>query len=166
MTELNPIEIDSFPEVSDLLSSDKIIIFEQTNNSLSPRLYNVADLSAIAIFANDVDDIEDKVNLIKGSILNAINYLQKTFITKTDAASIYAKITNLNTELAKLEKTTSFMNRMSNKAEMAYLDYLYNKMRAYCALIKARLGDGEWGHDGAGVGYKAVTASIAKQKTM
>lgn len=164
--EYNPIEINNFPETTDLLSSDKIIVFEGSNNNPSLHLYNVADLSVIAIFSLDTEDIENKVNLIKESIRDAINYLQKTFISKSDAATIYATIASLNAEMAKLEKTTAFLNKMANKAEMAYLDYLYNKIRTDCARVKARLGDGAWRHgDERGKGYKVITAAVAGKKT-
>lgn len=164
----NPIEIGSFPELTDLLSSDKIIVFEQTsNNSLSPKLYDVADLSAFAIFPENMDSVRNKVDAVKNSISDAIAYLQKNFITTSDAAAIYATIASMNAEMAKLEKTLDFMDKMTNKAETAYLDYLYNKIRTDCARIKARLGDGSWRVSGGdkGKGYKVIAVAVAGKKT-
>jgi len=165
-TEHNTISIESFPELSSLQTTDKIIVFEKdSNEKLSPKLHPVSDLSNVVVTIDGIEDVAQKVAEVKTAIVNAMNYLRKTFVTKAEAADYCATTSSLEAELAKLEKTADFMDKISTKADITYLDYLYNKIRTDCARVKTRLGDGRWKVSGAtGLGYKIITSARAGLK--
>lgn len=162
--EYNPIEINNFPEISDLLSTDKIIVFEKTDNTLSPHLYNISDLSAVVVLPENTDDIKNKTNEVKSIINDAINYLKKNFVTKTDAEKLYGTIAELNTIIQKFETILDFENRIKNKADKEYLDRLANRVKANYNAIKHGLGTGDW-DGGEGRGYKVLLVAKAGVKS-
>lgn len=163
--ELNPVSLDALPTVDSLLSSDSIVVFDEKNGKLSPKMVSILDLSACVCLSGDIEEIESKANAIEEMLKQASLYLQKNFILKTDAASQYSTATNLDSLLTKLETTLSFTNRLKNKANSEYLEYLYNKIRADCQRAKARLGDANWieGEE-RGLGYKIIAAMKADSK--
>lgn len=159
----NLIKISNFPELTNLLSSDKIILFQTVNGNIVPDLSSVADLSSVILFPENMDEVTAKVDQVKGMITDAINYLRKNFITTSDAAAMYATITQLNTAIEKLESVQSFKERLSDRADKEYLEYFANRIKANIYGIKYNLGTGSW-DGGKGRGYKKLLVAKAGVK--
>lgn len=163
-TTYNPITLNDLPSVNSLLSSDKIILFDRQSdgNVLSPKVYSVSDLSAIALTSADVEGLQEKIDAVRSMIDNAIHYLNKNFISKEEAENAYATIDDFNAQLNMLETGASFKNRLSNKGSMDYLDLQYNKVKADVYRSKFKLGADAWTENKAeGRGYKRIVDSKA-----
>lgn len=165
--EYNPITLNDLPTTNTILSSDQIIVFEEIENNLLPKIYKTSEISACAVTSENFEILKNKFNEVKKKIQDAIKYLNTEFITKTDASEKYATISDLNDKLMNIEKIISFKNRLVDKADSTCLEYYYNKVKEDCQYVKNRLGDESWVKDGngdRGYGYKILLAKKAKQK--
>lgn len=166
MLKYNPIEIEDFPELEEILSSDSIIVFEEKEETISPKLCKVGDLSSVIVLDGSIDDLVNKANEIKGMIASAIANLRKNFVSIETAASTYATISEMETQLNMLKNTADFLDDLKNKADSKYLDYLYNRLKKANANMKFFMGTGDWGSKGSpkkndGSGYKLLLAQLA-----
>lgn len=159
--QYNLIKITDFPELSELLSSDKIILFEEENGNLVPSLSAVVELSAVALFPQDMEEVFERVDRTKETINLAINYIKKTFIPKSDAKKTYATIKQLNDELKKLETISQFKNRLSSKATKELLEAMANKIKSKSQFAKYTLGVDSWEN---AHGYKRLLVAKAAVK--
>ena len=155
----SPVLFNDLPETDYLLSSDKIILFnEDSSGDLHPSLSTLIDLSSYIVLPSEIDEIIDRVSKIKDLLNNTILNLQKNFISKADAAKLYGTKAGLNEIANKFETVEEFNSLLADKAEIEYLEYYANKILANCSNMKYMLGS-EWHSDY--IGYKPLLVAKA-----
>ena len=171
MADLKQVYIDQFPELTGLLSSDKIIAFERVDEEdYRPIVLEVGDLSAFFVGKEYVDVLSAKIAEMESKVDEVEKHFEK-ILPKDDDLTDYATIGKLETELSKLEKTSDFNAKLNGKADKTFLNAQYNSLLGKLQHLKATYSGA--GHDAgkkwesnreyAGYPYKTVLAALAKQ---
>lgn len=156
----NPITIEDFPETTEVLSSDKIIFF---NSEGTPYFVQMFDLSNVLVLASELDSLSSKVEELETKYEEMEQNFNNTYVTSTQVAEKYSSVANFQEQSTLIEKTESFKDKLSNKADATYLEFQYNALKAKCQDMKKFLGSRDnWNVNGErGKGYKLLMAGKA-----
>ena len=160
---LNPTTIEDLPEISSLLSSDQMILFTEIGGNLMPYAIELSSFSEFVLSANALADLSSKVSRLEDRYNEIEREFNKTYITESQADSIYSTISDYNGKMAKLEKTEDFKNALSTKGSKEYLEARFSELKNRVQDMKLFLGSRDWDgdNDEDGWGYKRLAVGAA-----
>lgn len=162
MADYNPVTIEQFPELTSLLSTDQVILFTEQNGKLMPLVVELSAFSEFALSVNALADLSNKVSRLEDRYNEMEREFNKTYITESQADSIYSTISDYNKQIAKLEKTEDFKNALLAKGSKEYLEARFSELKNRVQDMKLFLGSREWDNDEeTGWGYKRLAVGAA-----
>ena len=165
MISLNPTHIEDFPEITSLLSTDKVILFNRTSaEEYVPSIVDISSFIEHVLLAGELQSLEERTKSLEKRYEDIEREYVKQYMTPEQVKEKYCTISSFDSTINKLEKVTDFKTKLNDKASKEYLEAKYNEILKKCQAMKRYLGsEKEWKNGSAtGVGYKEIAAAAAR----
>lgn len=164
MADLNPLRIEDFPEVTNLLSTDRVVLFTNNSGNLMPYLVELSAFSEYVLSAGELAALENRVEELEKKYSEVERQFNNTYVTPVQVKAEYCTIDSYNDIKADIETIEAFKNGLSSKASGEYAEASFSNIKRKAQDMKRFVGSYSWETtNGTGKGYKWIAVATAKK---